>query len=125
MALSATSVALIFVLNNFLIFWWGWPGLDLLFGQLGWFGFETPRATLQGANLALGWVQVLLYFGPVIMIAVLVLQTRDRSVLADSEILSRLAAYLIRSAFWAVLLIGVVDMVISFLRIEGLLSAVV
>ncbi|SVB25552.1 uncharacterized protein METZ01_LOCUS178406, partial [marine metagenome] len=42
----------------------------------------------------------------------------------DSEVLSRLAAYIIRSAFWAVLLIGLVDMVVSFLRVEGLLSAV-
>ena len=51
MALSAASVALIFVINNFLIFWWGWPGLDLLFGHLGWFGFEAPRANKLGQPL--------------------------------------------------------------------------
>ena len=124
MALSAASVALIFVINNFLIFWWGWPGLDLLFGQLGWFGFEAPRTNLQGDNLVLGWVQVFLYLGPVIIITLLVLRTNRRSVLADSEVLSLLASYIIRSAFWAVLLIGLVDMVISFLRVEGLLPAV-
>ena len=122
--LSAASVALIFVINNFLIFWWGWPGLDLLFGQIGWFGFEAPRAKLQGANLVLGWVQIFLYLGPVIIITFLVSQTSKRSVLADSEVLSLLAAYIIRSAFWAVLLIGLVDMVISFLRVEGFLAAV-
>ena len=124
MALSAASVALIFVINNFLIFWWGWPGLDLLFGQLGWFGFEAPRANLQGSRLILGWFQIVLYLGPIILITVLVLQTSKRTILADSEVLSRLASYIIRSAFWAVLLIGLVDMVISFLRVEGLLSAV-
>ena len=122
--LSAASVALIYVFNNFLIFWWGWPGLDLLFGQLGWFGFEAPRAKLQGANLVLGWVQIFLYLGPVIIITFLVSQTSKRSVLADSEVLSQLASYIIRSAFWAVLLIGLVDMVISFLRVEGFLAAV-
>lgn len=122
--LSAASVALIYVFNNFLIFWWGWPGLDLLFGQLGWFGFEAPRTELQGANFVLGWVQVLLYLGPLIIITFLVTQTSKRSVLADSEILSLLASYIIRSAFWAVLLIGLVDMVISFLRVEGFLAAV-
>ena len=122
--LSAASVALIYVFNNFLIFWWGWPGLDLLFGQLGWFGFEAPRTELQGANFVLGWVQVLLYLGPLIIITFLVTQTSKRSVLADSEILSLLASYIIRSAFWAVLLIGLVDMVISFLRVEGCLAAV-
>jgi len=123
-ALSATSVALIFVLNNFLIFWWEWPGLDLFFGQLGWFGFEAPRTKLQGSRLILGWLQILLYLGPIFLITVLVLQTRKRTILADSEVLSRLAAYIIRSAFWAVLLIGLVDSVISFLRVEGFLSAV-
>ena len=122
--LSAASVALIYVFNNFLIFWWGWPGLDLLFGQLGWFGFEAPRTELQGANFVLGWVQVLLYLGPLIIITFLVSQTSKRSVLADSEVLSQLASYIIRSAFWAVLLIGLVDMVISFLRVEGFLAAV-
>ena len=122
--LSAASVALIYVFNNFLIFWWGWPGLDLLFGQLGWFGFEAPRAKLQGANLVLGWVQIFLYLGPVIIITFLVSQTSKRSVLADSEVLSQLSSYIIRSAFWAVLLIGLVDMVISFLRVEGFLAAV-
>ena len=124
LGLSAASVALIYVFNNFLIFWWGWPGLDLLFGQLGWFGFEAPRAKLQGANLVLGWVQIFLYLGPVIIITFLVSQTSKRSVLADSEVLSQLASYIIRSAFWAVLLIGLVDMVISFLRVEGFLAAV-
>jgi hypothetical protein len=124
MALSTASVALIFVINNFLIFWWGWPGLDLLFGQLGWFGFEAPRANLQGSRLILGWLQIVLYLGPIILITVLVLQTSKRTILADSEVLSRLASYIIRSAFWAVLLIGLVDMVISFLRVEGFLVAV-
>ena len=124
LGLSAASVALIYVFNNFLIFWWGWPGLDLLFGHLGWFGFESPRAKLQGANLVLGWVQIFLYLGPVIIITFLVSQTSKRSVLADSEVLSQLASYIIRSAFWAVLLIGLVDMVISFLRVEGFLAAV-
>ena len=74
LGLSAASVALIYVFNNFLIFWWGWPGLDLLFGHLGWFGFEALRVPLQGDNLVLGWVQVFLYLGPVIIIILLVLQ---------------------------------------------------
>mgnify|MGYP002839453333 CR=1 FL=1 len=123
-ALSATSVAMTFVFNNFLIFWWDWPGIDVFFGHLGLFGFETPRVSLQGTKLFLGLLQVLFYLMPIFLIGVLVLQTTERSVLADSEVLARFAAYIIRSAFWAVLLIGLVDMVISFLRVEGLLPSV-
>ena len=43
----------------------------------------------------------------------------------DAERLSVLAAYVVRASFWTVLLIGFVDMLISFLRVEDLLAAVV
>jgi len=42
-------------------------------------------------------------------------------VLLAGACLSALAAYIIRAAFWAVLLVGLADMVISFLRVEGFL----
>jgi len=40
----------------------------------------------------------------------------------DSANLSGLSAFIIRAAFWSVLLIGIADTVISFLRVEGFLS---
>ena len=38
----------------------------------------------------------------------------------DSKILSRFSAYIIRSSFWAVFLVGVADFVISFMVVERL-----
>jgi len=124
-ALSAASVSLVFVLNNFLIFWWGWPGIDVLFGHMGLFGFEAPRTALDGTAVLLGWIQILFYIGPIIFFIYSVLTSESGSMMKDAGRLDWLASYIIRSAFWAVLLVGLVDMVISFLRVEDLLAAVV
>ena len=39
----------------------------------------------------------------------------------DSEYLSNFSGYIIRSCFWAVLIVGLVDMILSFLRVEDFL----
>ena len=124
-ALSIVAVGLVFPISNYVIFWQGWPGLDILFAHLGWLGLDPLRTPLDGGAVALGWIQVALYVGPVAAIAVLVRRMRNRSLEADAETLTALAAYIARAAFWAVLLVGLADMVISFLRVEGILAAVV
>jgi len=124
-ALSITALGVVFVLNNFLNFWWDWPGLPTFFGHLGLFGFEPLPKPLDSGALMLGWVQLLIYTVPIIGLAMIVRKTPDRSMHADSEALSDLAAFIIRGAFWAVLLVGLVDVVISFLRVEGFLRDIV
>ncbi len=114
-----------FLVNNYLNFWLDWPGLPSLFAHLGWFGFESLQSPLDGATVSRGWIQVALYAVPVGLIVAWVAMTPGRTLRADSEMLSNLTAYLIRAAFWAVLLIGVADAVLSFLRVEGLLASVV
>ena len=123
-ALSMAALSLVYVANNFLIFWWGWPGLNVLFADLGWFWLEPLRNPLKGNLPLLGWVQVLFYLGTIAAIAVFVWLSQERTLVQDSKVLDSLVGYVIRSAFWAVLLIGVVDMAISFLRVEGLLVQV-
>ena len=60
------------------------------------------------------------------MLAILyVLWTRKRPLRVDVALLSGFAAYIIRAAFWIVLIIGLVDIIISFLRVENLLSPLV
>jgi TRAP-type mannitol/chloroaromatic compound transport system permease small subunit len=120
-ALSMAALSVMYVANNFLIFWFGWPGTNILFADLGWFGLEPLRNPLKGNLPLLGWLQVLLYVGTIAGIAGLVWRSRDRTLVQDSESLDALVGFIIRSAFWAVLFIGIVDMAISFLRIEGLL----
>lgn len=121
LAYIGTAFCLLFIFNNFLIFWQGWPGVDLFMAHYGLLGMEPLSAPLQGTRLTLGWVQLLAYTGSIAVSVFYVLKTPTRSLLADSEMLAALAAYIIRSAFWAILLIGIVDMTISFLRVEGFL----
>ncbi len=124
-ALSLVAAGLVFTINSYFNFGLGWPGLDTLFADLGWFGFEPLRAALDGSALTLGWIQVGFYLVPVAAIVVHVLMTPGKSLVVDADRLTALAAYIARAAFWSVLLIGLADMVISFLRVEGILVPVV
>ncbi|MBT3989414.1 MAG: TRAP transporter small permease subunit [Rhodospirillaceae bacterium] len=120
-ALSMAALSVVYVANNFLIFWLDWPGTNILFADLGWFGLEPLRNPLAGNLPLLGWLQVLFYVGAVALIAFFVTRSQERTLIKDSEFLDAIVKFIIRSAFWAVLFIGIVDMAISFLRVEGLL----
>jgi len=124
-ALSSAILGIVFIANNILIFWFGWPGPSNLFADLGWFALEPLRNPLAGSAATRGWVQLVFYILPVAIIAYLVVRSAAPSLKADAERMTRLAAYIIRVAFWAVLFIGVIDAAISFLRVENLLPGVV
>lgn len=124
-ALTIVAIALAFLVNNYLIFWRDWPGIVNLFSHLGWFGYEPLQKPLASDSVARGWFQLAGYLALIVIVAGYVVKTRDRPLRADSARLAAFASYIIRVAFWAVLLIGLVDSVISFLRVEGFLSAVV
>lgn len=121
-AVSAAANTLLFIVNDVLTNWWGWPGPGAFLGQLGWFGFDAPSDALTGGAYALGFLQTFAYLGVVAAVAVLVVLTRNRSMRADSETLSAISAYIVRAAFWIVVIVGLVDMVISFMRVEELLG---
>jgi len=124
-AYAATAFCLLFVFNNFLIFWHGWPGVDVFLAHYGMLGMEPLKSPLQGPLLTLGWVQFLTYASSIIVSIAFALLTRSRSMLADSQALAFLAAYIVRSAFWAILFIGIADVVISFLRVEGFMEQMI
>ena len=124
LALATAAVAFVFTLCNYLIFWRGWPGLEGLFGHLGVLGFSPKGAGLDATGAALGWLQFAAYAAAVLGPFVYA-WWRGRSMHSDAEILSAAAAYIARAAFWGVLLVGLVDMAISFLRVEGLLVGTV
>jgi len=123
-AFSMVAISILFLVNAYLSFWQGWPGVPTLFGHLGWFGVEAPSKPLAGDAVTLGWVQLGLYVGALTAVIVFVLRTPHRRLQEDSEILFALTGYIIRWAFFSVLLIGVADMVVSFLRVEGTLQYV-
>jgi TRAP-type mannitol/chloroaromatic compound transport system permease small subunit len=121
-ALSVVALALSFILSNYLNFWQNWPGIPTLFSHLGLFGAEPLRSPLSADQVTLGWAQIALYIGPVAGLVYFVLRSPGRTMHEDSDVLSNASAYIIRAAFWSVLLIGLVDSVISFLRVENFLE---
>ncbi len=124
-AVSIVAIMLLFLFNNYLNVWRQWPGLPSFFSHHGWFGLEALRTPLVDNQITKGWLQLLSYLGAVVLAILYVLWTRKRPLRADAALLSRFAAYIIRAAFWIVLIIGFVDIIISFLRVENFLSALV
>jgi TRAP-type mannitol/chloroaromatic compound transport system permease small subunit len=110
-AFSWCTVAVLFVylVNNYLSYWRGWPG---------------PASAFGGSISALGAIQVALYALGLAVAVGYVLTTRERALRPDSEVIFGITAYIVRAAFWAVMLMGLADTLISFLRVEGLLPAI-
>ncbi len=124
-AVSIVAIMLFFLINNYLNVWRQWPGLPSFFSHQGWLGLEALRTPLVDDQITKGWLQLLSYLGAVALTILYVLWTRQRTLRADAEMLSGFAAYIIRAAFWVVLIIGFVDILISFLRVENLLPALI
>jgi len=104
---STLTILAVFLFNNFLTVYLGWPGT---FGANG------------SASDARSWVQIGLYAAAIMFALVYVFRIRGRSLRAESQKVFNINSFLIRAAFWAVLLIGLVDVSLSFLRGEDLLS---
>lgn len=109
-AWASVAVLAVFLLNFYLNFWRGWAGAAAVFGA------DTPVTA---------WLQILFYLLALALPAAWVLKTAGRNPRRDNEMISALAAYVARFAFWTVLLVGFADAVISFLRVEELLDALV
>jgi TRAP-type mannitol/chloroaromatic compound transport system permease small subunit len=120
-AVSVVAIMLICLINNYRNFWQQWPGLPAFFSHQGWFGLEALRTPLVDGQITQGWLQLLSYLGGVALVVLYVLWTKKRSLRADAALLSGFSAYIIRAAFWTVLIIGFVDITISFLRVENFL----
>ncbi len=125
LALSIIAICIGFLINNYLTFWRDWPGIGNLFSHLQWFGAEPLRKPFEDGAATLGFLQIALYLVLIVGVIAYVMRTAGQPLMVDSERLSGIAAFIIRAAFWSVLLIGIVDSVISFLRVEGLLAGVV
>jgi TRAP-type mannitol/chloroaromatic compound transport system permease small subunit len=106
-AWCSVATLFVFVFNNYLDFWRDWPGAFDVFD-----GTTDPYA----------WIQFALYLAGLIFAIVLVQRTAGRPLRADAASIYAITAFIIRAAFWAVLLIGLADTVVSFMRVEGMLA---
>lgn len=108
----------LFLLTRFFTFWLEWPTITEGFS----IAFNSGGASGSGADNDEGW-KSFAQFGLSIMlvIAVLVLSwvSRQRQLHADAVYFSKVAAYIVRAAFWSVFLVGFADAIISLARIEG------
>ena len=121
---SVVFVTFAFLVNFGLTFAAGWPGVPALFAHLGWSG-GGPANPLGGGAVAQAWLQLLLYVAPIAGIAAWVGMGRARTLESDAAAWSALAAYIVRVGFWTVFLVGIADTVVSFLRVEEILPALV
>lgn len=103
------ALMIAFVGNNFLTFGFGMPGAQSAFTTGG----------------VAAWIQALIYPALAILAYLLLKKRLDKTLREDSKLLSDINETFIRCAFWIVLLVGVGDMIVSFLRVEGLLANVV
>ena len=108
---SMIAVLAVFLASNYLVTTRDWPGIASIFFQ-------------ENAG-SLAWIQLAAYFAGFTAAAIYVLSSRAQTLRADSALISDANIFLIRAFFWAVLLIGLIDMMVSFLRVEGLLVGVV
>ena len=117
------SALFLYLINNYLVYWQNLPGSYNLLLHYGWFGLEGNA--LEDGQITQGWAQVLIYLAVLSGMVTYVVKTRARSLEQESVRFARLSAYIIRFAFWGVTLIGSIDMLISFLRVEDLLEPIV
>ena len=109
---SIIAVTFVYFIDTYLTVWLEWPGSLALFSDAR---EGTGRAALQCA----------LYLVGIALGAGHVLRSGHRGLREDAMTIAAIARYVVKAAFWAVVLIGLVDAVISFLRVENLLPALV
>jgi len=103
------SVMSVYVVNNFLNYGAGFPG---------------ARSIMQEGAGAISWFQALAYLVVAALAIMLVNKRSEKTLREDSIMISGFNTVFIRCAFWVVLIVGLVDMAISFMRVEGLLGGV-
>ena len=121
---SVLSVTFVFLVNNVLTIWFDWPGIKQLFSQYGLFGFSKLSKPLEGSALFLAFIQLFFYFISVLLVIFYVLKSINQSLEYDAKILTKFTAYVIRSSFWAVLIVGAADLLISFMVVEKLVEPI-
>ena len=121
---SILAFTFIFLANNVLTVWFDWPGLKQLFAHHGIFGFKKLNTPLEGAVLNLSYIQLSFYFISFIAVIYCVLKSIKQTLETDAKILTNITAYIVRSSFWAVLIVGIADFLISFLVVEKLVEPI-
>ena len=121
---SILAITFVFLINNVLTIWFDWPGIKQLFSQYGLFGFKKLSKPLEESVLTFAFIQLFFYFISVLFVIFYVFKSINQTLESDAEILSKFTAYIIRSSFWAVLIVGAADFLVSFMVVEKLVEPI-
>lgn len=94
-----------FLIENWLMHWQGLPG---------------ARAVLSG-----GWIAAAVYVLALALAVLAANRSMPQGLRGDAARITAIAGWIARAGFWIVLLVGAVDSVISFLRVENMLVGLV
>jgi TRAP-type mannitol/chloroaromatic compound transport system permease small subunit len=105
------AVTFAFLINNYLTVARDWPGAG---------------AVVAGGEAAgSAWVQLAIY-AVAVALAVAYVRARPPGTLrADAGSITGFNTFIVRAAFWAVLYVGLADMVLTLIRVEGYLAGMV
>ena len=121
---SILAITFIFLINNVLTVWFDWPGIKQLYSHYGIFGFKKLSKPLEESALTDAFIQLFFYFISIAVVIFYVLKSINQSLETDSKILTKFTAYIIRSSFWAVLIVGMADFIVSFMAVERLIDPI-
>lgn len=107
------TLTIIFFLNIILTNFFNWPGSKAILSFI-----FSSNDSLKAFEIFLSFIQFSLYFVSLFFIYIYIFKINKNSLAEDSKQLSDLAAYITRAAFWTVFLVGLVDLLISFLVSE-------
>lgn len=105
-----------FVFNSYLTLALEWPKIFELFY------LNNKLTSLDYFKI---FIEIFVYFISIAGVFYLSYIYRDQSLRKDCLLLNKTVNYFIRSCFWAVVFVGLADVIISFLRVEDLLDNVV
>ena len=121
---SILAITFVFLINNVLTVWFDWPGIKQLYSNYGLFGFKKLSKPLEGSVLTFAFIQLFFYLVSLIIVIFYVFKSINQTLESDAEILTKFTAYIIRSSFWAVLIVGAADFLVSFMVVEKLIEPI-
>jgi len=121
---SILAITFVFLSNNVLTVWFDWPGIKQLYSHYGIFGFKKLSKPLEESVITYAFIQIFFYFISIAVVIFYVLKSINQSLETDSKILTKFTAYIIRSSFWAVLIVGMADFIVSFMAVERLIDPI-
>ena len=98
-SLGTVGLVILFLLNNYLIYWQEWPGLSNFFAHNEWLSLEPLRSPLTDSAVVRGWIQLSGVIAFLILVTGFVFLTPRRRLRTESKTLSRFAGYIIQACF--------------------------